>query len=113
MKVRFAMNNRLRYFLTPLVFIVFVFVAASMVYPRQQAVGKSQGSIAGRVTSAQKPISGIAIKLIRPAQLGQPRPTEIAAVATDNTGFYHFDGVPAGTYDVIPGNTVYVVSDLT
>jgi hypothetical protein len=107
------MHNRLRYFLTPLIFIVVASASTYVAYSRQQPAQNSTGSISGRLTSAQKPLSGIEVRLLRPPKAGNSQKTRVAAVTTDDNGYYQFTGVAVGSYDVVPVSDRYFVSDVT
>jgi len=107
------MNNRLRYFLTSLIFVVFVCVSTFVAYSQQQPVQNSPGSISGRLVSQQKPLSGIVVQLLGPLEPGQYKKTEVARVVTDDAGNYSFDSVASGKYDIVPVTGAYVFSEMT
>src|SRR5262245_4349403 len=66
------------------------------------------GSIAGRVTVGGKPVSGVAVKLLRLDSNSSQR-TPAATVKTDEEGRYRFKGVAPGSYDVIPAGPALVL----
>ncbi len=66
------------------------------------------GSIAGRVTVGGKPVSGVAVKLLRLDSNSSQR-TPAATVKTDEEGGYRFKGVAPGSYDVIPAAPALVL----
>gem|GEM_PF-1323097 len=107
------MNNRLRYFLTPLIFISFLCAAMSVTYSQQQTAGKPMGSISGRLSSSQKPVSGIVVQLFGPPRPGQPGRPVVAEVVTDDNGNYNFRSLAPATYDVVPVTSGYAISDRT
>src|SRR5262245_2844657 len=81
-----------------------VVLAAHLVFTTSQSIAQEQqkertGSIAGRVTSEEKPVARVAVVLNY--QNRQQRSAAPSTV-TDDEGRYRFNGVPAGSYTVIP-----------
>jgi hypothetical protein len=85
--------------------------ACGFLHAQNQTANKSEkpaGSVSGRVTIKGKGARGIAVT-IRRSENSNPFETFPRAVS-DEDGNYKISGVGAGSYEVTPGNTAYIVA---
>lgn len=88
-----------------------VLVASFSLHAQSQSptqAAKPTGSISGRITVKGKGVAGFTVS-IRSAESANPFETQARAIS-DQDGNYRITNVPAGSYDVTPGNQAFVVA---
>lgn len=97
MKVRFGMNKRSGYFLTSLIFIVFICASTHLAYSQSTA-----GKIEGQITDSNgRPVALLLVTLTIAEQnqeKSHSSPRGITTKRSDNQGNYTIENVPPGRY---------------
>src|SRR5688500_453377 len=86
-------------------------VASTFLIPvsmAQDSRKEPAGSITGRVTLAGKPAARVTVMLTRSD--GGPQQLPVTRVTTDEDGRFKLNGLPAGSYTILPSTPALVVA---